>query len=191
MKTFYKNLSMNLVLFMLAMCVVSCSSNLTYNEAINKNERKIKDPEKLKDARFLDEAKSFNLLEMKLTENAITKAYASAVVDMARKHLGEYKDMNDDLNLLARRKKIALPTSMNETHQAYFNDVLASGRENFDKEFIQMVRKLNDENKDQYVNMATEAKDGDIRAFAARKLDMLRNQATRMDETEKQLMNTY
>jgi putative membrane protein len=191
MKTLYKKTSANFMLFAVMMFAVSCSSNLTYNEATSKNEREIKDPEKLKDARFLEEAKSFNLLEMKLTENAITKAYASAVVDMARKHLGEYKDMNDDLGLLAKKKKIALPSAMNEKHQAYFNDVITSGRENFDREFIQMVRKLNDENKDQYVNMATEAKDGDIRAFAARKLDMLRNQATKMDETEKQLMNTY
>jgi putative membrane protein len=190
MKTLYNKIQ-TICYVLIAMAVTSCSSNLTYQEAMSRNERKIDDSEKLNDARFLVEAKSFNLLEMKLTENAMTKAYASTIVDMARKQLAEFKDMNDDLQTLARKEKIILPTSMNDQHQSYLTEVVNSTREDFDRDYIQMMRKLNDENKDQYLRMATDAKDGDIRAFAARKLDMLRNHATKMDEVEKQLMNTY
>jgi putative membrane protein len=164
---------------------------MTYQEAMSRNERRIEDPEKLSDARFLVEAKSFNMLELKLTENAITSAYASAVVDLARQQLEEYKDMEDDLETLARKEKIAIPSLMNDKHQSFQYEVVNSGREDFDQKFIETMRKMNEENKEQYLNMATEAKDADIRAFAARKLDMLRAHASRMDDVEKKLMNTY
>lgn len=191
MKTLYNTFIVNFLLLLMFLLMASCSSTMTYQEAMSKNERRIQDPEKLQDARFLVEAKSFNMLEMRLTENAITSAYASAVVDLARQYLQEYKDMDDDLETLARREKIALPVAMNDKHQGYLSEVITSDRQDFDQNFIAMIRKMNEENKEQYLNMATEAKDADIRAFAARKLDMLRSHATRMDEVEKKLMNTY
>jgi putative membrane protein len=191
MKTLYNILIINCLLLLMFIMMASCSNTLTYQEALSKNERRIDDPEKLHDARFLVDAKSFNMLEMKLTENAVTSAYASAVVDLARQSLEDYKDMEDDLETIARKEKIALPTMMDDKHQAFQYEVVNSDREDFDKKFIEMMRKMNEENKEQYLNMATEAKDADIRAFAARKLDLLRAHATRMDEVEKKLMNTY
>jgi putative membrane protein len=190
MNTFYK-LFNRCLLVLIAVFLISCSQTLTYQEAMNKNERKITDVTKLQDARFLVDAKSFNILEMKLAETAITSGYASAVVDLARRHLQDHKDMEDDLNTLARREKIVLPTLMNDKHQMYLLEVSNSNREDFDTRYIETLQRINEENKEQYMSMATDAKDADVRAFAARKLDMLRNHATRMEEVRSRLMNTY
>jgi putative membrane protein len=192
MKTLYvKSILNSMQLVIVTTILVSCSSSLTYQEAVSKNERKIEDPEMRSDARFLVEAKSFNLLEMRLTENAVTSGYASAIVDLARTQLQELEDMNDDIDELGRKEKIALPTAMSDQHQSNLFQVTSTDRQDFDRDFIMTMKRINDENKEQYLNMATEAKDADVRAFAARKLDMLRNHATHMEEVEKQLMNTY
>jgi putative membrane protein len=190
MKTHYKFL-LRCAFVLTAVFLISCSQTLTYQEAVSKNERKITDVAKLQDARFLVDAKSFNILEMKLAEAAITSGYASTVVDLARKHLDDHKDMQEDLNTLARKEKIVLPTLMNDKHQMYMLDVTQSSREDFDTKYIEALQRINEENKEQYMRMATDAKDADIRAFAARKLDMLRDHTTRMEEVKSKLMNTY
>lgn len=190
MNTFYKLLR-GCLLALPVLMLGACSQTLTYQEAMNKNERKITDVNKLRDARFLVDAKSFNLLEMKLTETAMTSGYASAVVDLARKHFEDHENMQEDLSTLARREKIKLPTNMSEQHQAYMIEVTQSNRTDFDNNFISTLQRINEENKEQYMTMATDAQDADVRAFAARKLDMLRAHETRMEEVKSKLMNTY
>jgi putative membrane protein len=188
MKTLYK-LPASLVMLMLISG--ACSTSLSYQEAMNKNERKINNVAELNDARFLVDATSFNILEAKLAENAITSGYASAVVDFARKNLDDHKRMADDIQMLARKEKITIPTMMNDTHQNYLMQVTASNREDFDNNYLKTLQRINEENKEQYMRMATDAADSDVRAFAARKLDMLREHATRMEQVQQKLMNTY
>ena len=190
MKTHYKFFRC-CILMVPALLLGACSQNLTYQEAMNKNERKITDVEKLRDARFLVDAKSFNMLEMKLAETALTSGYASAVVDLARKNLRDHEDMQEDLSALARREKIVLPNMLSEKHQIYLLEVTQSNRTDFDSNYINTLQRINEENKEQYMSMATDAKDADVRAFAARKLDMLRDHGTRMEEVKSKLMNTY
>jgi putative membrane protein len=189
MKTLYT--WRNATYLMAFVLLVSCSSSLSYREAMNRNARKIHDAGRLDDANFLVDAKSFNMLEMKLAEAAVTNGYASAIVDLARKHLDQLKDMNDDLNKIARKEKIAMPESISEKHQLYLIDVTKADKQDFDKQYIQTIQRINEENKEQYMRMATDGKDADIRAFAARKLDMLKSHADELDEAEKKLMNTY
>lgn len=186
-KIYSKILMLTLVSIMLA----SCSQDLTFQEAMNKNQRKIDDPGKLDDAKFLVEAKSFNLLEKKLSQLAATSGYAATVVAMAKKNGKDHDDMDEVIDELARKEKIAVPTVMNETHQADYYKVANADKQDFDKDYINALKEINEENMQRFLTMATEAKDADVRAFAARKLDMLRNQALRMEEVEKQLLNTY
>lgn len=187
MAKLYKVLMLSLV----SIIFVSCSQDLTFQEAMNKNQRKIEDPGRLDDAKFVVEAKSFNLLEKKLSQLAITSGYAATVVAMAKKNSKDYNDLDEVIDELARKEKIAVPTVMNETHQADYYKIANADKEDFDKDYITALREINQENMQRFLTMATEAKDADVRAFAARKLDVLRNQALRMDEVEKQLLNTY
>jgi len=191
MKTLYATIKQIFLAVLLMLAMTSCLSDLSYQEAITKNQRKIDDPEKLDDAKFLVEAKSFNLAEKRLTELASTNGYASTVVETAKKHLEDHKDMEDDLSQLARRERIKLPSDMNDEHQAYVGDLAKADRDDFDKEFLQTMKKLNEENTQRFMSMATDAQDADIRAFSARKLDMLRAHADQIERIEKELLNTY
>ena len=90
-------------IFLAAICLLgACSQDLSYQEAMDKNQRKIEDPGKLDDAKFLVEAKSNNLLQVKLAELASTKGYASAIVALAKAQHKQLVEMNEDIDDLAR-----------------------------------------------------------------------------------------
>lgn len=187
MKTLYKNCPWLLILFF----AVSCSQELTYNEAISKNKARLDDPREIADADFLVEVKSVNILETSLTQLASDTAYASAVVELARQALADHLVMSEDLQKLANKEKIKLPDLMSNEHQSIYNRVLANDREDFDQGFIEALKRVNEDINKDFMNMATEAYDPDIRAFAARKLDMVRVHSEKINEVESKLLSTY
>jgi putative membrane protein len=190
MKTLYKTIQACMI-FALTFMAASCSQNLTYHEAMSKNQRKINDPNKLVDANFLVDAKSFSILETKLAELASTTGYASKIVELARKDLDAHKKFTEDLSRVASREKVVLPDNMNDEHQSLYYELVKADREDFDKSYLQLLAKVNQNTSQEFAKMATDAKDEDVRAFAARKLDLLRNQEKSIDDVEDALLNTY
>ena len=190
MKTLY-NIKATIIIFLLACIAGSCSQNLTYQEAMNKNQRKIDDPKRLLDANFLVDAKSFSILESKLAELATTTGYASKIVELARKDRDAHSQFSEDLDKLASREKIILPDNMNDQHQSLYYELVKADREDFDKSYLQMLARVNKDVSDQFEKMATDATDGDVRAFAAKKLGLLRDQEKLIDDVEDTLLNTY
>lgn len=191
MKNLYANPQQIIAMMLVSTAIISCSPDISYQEAMDRNRRKIEDPERLGDATFLVEAKSLNMLEVKLAELATKSGYASAIVNLAKVHLDHHRNMEEDLEDVARKEKITLPASMNDKHTAEYHDVAKADRQDFDKRFIAVMKAINDENTQQYLKMATEARDADVRAFAARKLDMFRTHAEQMEKVENELLNTY
>jgi putative membrane protein len=143
------------------------------------------------DSNFLVDAKSFSLLETKLAELATTTGYASKIVELARRDVDAHKDFAEDISKLASREKIVLPDNMGDQHQSMYYELVKADREEFDKLYLQMLDKVNEDMSQQFERMATGATDGDVRAFAARKLDMLRNQEKTINDVEDELLNTY
>jgi putative membrane protein len=105
--------------------------------------------------------------------------------------LKDHDRLEDELASLARREKIKLPKEMNEEHEDYVEDVAKADREDFDKEFLTALKKINEETNERFMAMATDAKDADVRAFSARKLDLLKAHAQKMERVEQDLLNTY
>lgn len=171
--------------------VMACSRELSYKEALRKNEKDIQDPKRLNDATFLVEAKSFNILESRLTQLASLSGYSSSVVTVAKDNFAEHTAMSKELNDLARKEDIRLPDEMKEEHSAMYDQVATSARGDFDKNFIRTMKAANQENMNKFLGMATGAHDPDIRAFSARKLDMLRTHAGQIENVEKELLQTY
>jgi putative membrane protein len=191
MKTIYSILTRG-KLFLSAICLLgACSQDISYQEAMNKNQRKIEDPAKLDDANFLVEAKSNNLLQMKLTDLGSKNGYASTIVALAKDQHARLEELSDDIDNLARKEKIAVPDMMDETDNGSFYEVSKSDREDFDKSFVMEMKRVNNDNIQRYAAMATDAKDADVRAFAARQLDVFRTQQQKLEETERALLNTY
>lgn len=187
MKTLYKNI----LLFFILMIAVSCSQELSYTEALEKNRERFDDPQMVEDARFLVDAKSANMLEIRLTQMAADSGYASAVVDLARQNLNDHQELSEDLEDLARKKRVKLPTMMSNEHQSLVHKVASSDREDFDENFMDALQKVNKSLYEDFMDKATEANDADIRAFAARKLDVVRAHSDRIDNVQSKLLSTY
>lgn len=191
MKKVYCTIQRLLAVVIFAAVLVSCSQDLTYHEAISKNQRKIDDPDRMEDARFIVEARSFNILETKLAELAAGKGYAAKVVSLAKRDLENHEDLERELEKLASKERMVIPDNMNDEHQAILFEVTKAERQDFDREYIQALERINNDIQRRFTTMATQAKDGDIRAFAARKLDLLRNQEKLLSEVEDELLDTY
>jgi predicted outer membrane protein len=173
------------------MLMAGCSSTLTYDEALQKNENKIEDPQRLEDARFLVEAKSYNILATGLAEAAIKSAYASSMVTLSRQNYEEHEEMGKELKQLARQEDIVLPSSMKEEHQSLLAELTNSDRKDFDKNFIRIHKMISEENNSNFMRMATDAVDEDVRAFAARKLDLFKSHQNALEAVDAELLKTY
>jgi putative membrane protein len=189
MKTQTLQQAFSVVLFV--MVLVSCSSNLSYQQALEKNRRTLDNMDQVDDARFLVEAQSFNLLETKINEIAAEKGYSSDLVNFARRNVETHKDVQKELSKLSRKAKMKVPSEMKEEHQRVVDDLTATGRADFDAHFVDVLKDVNSENTRLYEEYSTEANNGDVRAYAARNLGYLRAHAEQLEQVDDQLMQTH
>lgn len=191
MKNSYKTYVGGFCCLVAAAFVAACSSSLSYSDALQKNAKKIEDPEKLDDARFLVEAASYNLLATKLDEAAMKSGYSASVVQLAKQNYEEHEEMGKELKKLARQEDVVLPAEMNEDHQRMLAELTSSDRREFDKTYIRLLKEASEEDSRKFSNMATEAESDDVRAFAARKLDLFESHQTELETVDAELLKTY
>jgi putative membrane protein len=191
MKTQYNRLLTSLCSLIITVFLVSCTSTLSYNEALQKNVSNIDDTEKLEDARFLLNAASYNTLAMWMAQAAIESGYSASVVRMARENLEAHEEMEDDLRKLARKEDIVLPEGMNSEHERMLAELTSTDRREFDRTYLRLLREVSEQDSRKFANMATEAQSEDIRAFAARKLDLFESHQQEIQTVDAELLRTY
>ncbi|HEX8040146.1 MAG TPA: DUF4142 domain-containing protein [Chryseosolibacter sp.] len=191
MRNIFKKTMNALGVVVIAGMVAACSSSLTYNEAVQKNARKITDPEKLDDARFLVDAASYNILATKLSEAAINSGYSASVVRLAKENKEEQAEMGKELKKLARQEHVALPAEMNEDHQKLLAQLTASDRREFDRNYIRILREASEDGSHRFEQMATEGESDDVRAFAARELHLFESSKSGLETVDAELLKTY
>lgn len=175
----------------IAAIFAACSSSLSYNEALQKNISRIDDSEKLDDARFLVEAASYNMLAMKMADKAINSGYSASVVQLARDNYEKHEEMGKELKKLARSEDIVLPAGMSDDHQKLLAELESSDRREFDRNYIRLMRNASLEDKGKFSQMATAGESEDIRAFAARKLDLFETHEDQLETVDAELLRTY
>lgn len=190
MKNTYRTAALFCCLLTAAL-VISCSSSLSYNDALQRNAKKIQDPEKQDDARFLVEAASYNMFATQLAEAAAKNAYSASLARLAKENLKEHEEMGRELKKLARKENVVLPGQMNEDHQKLLAELTSSDRREFDKTYIRLLKQASEEDSQRFAGMATNAQSADIRAFAARKLGMFESHETELETVDAELLKTY
>jgi predicted outer membrane protein len=158
---------------------------------MEKNAKRITDPKKLDDARFLVEAASYNMLATKLAEAAIKSAYSASVVRLAKENLEQHEEMGKELKKLARHEDVVLPGQLNEDHEKLLAELTSSDRREFDKTYIRLLKQASQEDSQQFAQMATNAQSDDVRAFAARKLDLFESHENELETVDAELLRTY
>jgi predicted outer membrane protein len=191
MENLYNKITGTIYCLVAVVMLHACSSSLSYNEALQKNVKNIEDSEKLEDARFLVEAMSFNTLALRLAEAAIKSGYSASVVAMAEQNYEEHEKMGKELQKLARKEDVVLPSEMNDQHERYLAELTSSDRREFDRNYVRILKTINEEDSRKFSQMATQAKSEDIRAFAARKLDLFETHENSLETVDAELLRTY
>lgn len=171
--------------------LTSCGSNLSYQQAMDKNRRSLESMEKLEDAQFMVEAQSLNILEQRINQLAMEKGYSAVVVNFAKKNKEAFEDFGDDLAKVARKEKIKLPAEMKSEHAQKLDELSTIARSDFDARYIDILEEINDDHTDLFETQASEANDDDVRGFAANKLGILRTNLEEMSKVDDELMQTH
>ena len=176
---------------LLLMILSGCASNLSYQQALEKNRRTLDNMDQVEDSQFLVEAQSFNLLETRINQLAAEKGYSSELVSYAKRNVDSHKDVQKELSKLSRKTKIKIPSEMKEEHKRILDDLTSTGRADFDAHFIDVLKDVNSENTRLYEEYSTDAHNGDVRAYAARNLGHFRAHAEQLEQVDDQLMQTH
>jgi putative membrane protein len=126
------------------------------------------------DAKFAVEAANGGMAEVALGKLAQGKATNPKVKEFADMMVADHTKANDELMALAKTKNITLPDVVGTDEQKAMDDLSKKSGKDFDKAYVDMM--VDDHKKDvgKFEDASKNAKDADVRAFAAKTLPTLR-----------------
>jgi len=125
------------------------------------------------DKDFLTKAAQGGMLEVKLAETAKTRA-TGADVKMLGTHIStDHMKANTELATLAAKKGVTLPSELDKDHKKKIEDLEKLSGAKFDKEYSDAMVKDHEEDVKLFEKTSKDAKDPDIRAYAAKTLPTL------------------
>jgi putative membrane protein len=138
------------------------------------------------DKDFIEKAAAGGMLEVQAGKMAESKAQNAEVKSFGSMLVTDHSAANDELKALAQKKGVTLPTELPKKEQKKV-DKMAKAKD-FDKTFIheQGVEDHKHDVKD-FEKASKDAKDPDVKAFAAKTLPTLQKHLQRAEELEKSM----
>jgi putative membrane protein len=126
------------------------------------------------DQEFVVKAVSAGLMEVELAQKAEQKATNPAVKEFAQRMVNDHGQVNNELKALAAQKNITIPSVPGEDHQEDINKLNEKTGREYDRDYIKMMVDDHKDAVDKFEKAATDCKDPDIKAFAAKHLEHLK-----------------
>ena len=126
------------------------------------------------DSKFAVEAASGGMMEVQLGELGQQKASSKAVKDFGAMMVRDHSKANDELKSLAGTKNITLPPAPGEDHMDHIKKLSEKSGKEFDKDYISMMVDDHKDDVDKFEKCSKDAKDPELKAFAAKILPTLR-----------------
>jgi putative membrane protein len=125
------------------------------------------------DKRFILEAAAGGMAEVELGRLAVDKASNADVKQFGQRMVDDHGKANDELKTLASQKNVTLPAGLDAKHKATRDRLAKLSGDAFDKAYMRDM--VADHNKDvaEFQRVSKTAKDGDVKAFAAKTLPTL------------------
>jgi putative membrane protein len=133
---------------------------------------------------FLEKAIESSRQQMRLAEIGATQASSSEVRSHALQLAADYRELNDTLEAMVRRKGGLADAPVGGTSENYRQLSARSGSD-FDREFVRVATTLSDSVMSLFEQALNTAKDSDVREFASAQLPLLRNHRNRGVELKK------
>lgn len=158
--------------------LASCESkkNDSAEVAEDQNEAKHDDSDLEKDSKRAVEIADGGLYEVQLASMAATKATSAEVKKFAQMMVDDHTKANNELKAWAGKKAVVLPDVMSEEKQKKYYDLERDeDKTKFDEKFMDEM--VEDHKKDikKFEDIADDANDTDLKAWAAEKLSTLRH----------------
>jgi putative membrane protein len=125
------------------------------------------------DQGFLNEAASGGMMEVELGRYAQENAVNPRVKNFGAMMVRDHSKANEELKSLASSKSLTLPSSMDEKHMNKVNELKGKTGADFDKEYMKEMVDDHEKDVDEFRKQSENAKDADIKAFAAKTLPIL------------------
>jgi len=153
----------------------------TEKVATEQNDAKEDQTKAKDDSDFLVAAAGINLEEIKLGQLAQTSGTLADVKDLGKMMEAEHKKAQSDLEALAAKKGITVPTTITDDGQKAYNDMMEKKGNDFDKAFADKMVDGHKNAIDKFQKASTDAVDPDVKAWAAA---MLPNLNTHLDHAK-------
>lgn len=182
-------------LLVLPPLLVACSAGESNKdpvaEAKFQNEKRIGEADVTEkqqhDAEFVVNAASRGMLLLEISQIALRKASSPAVKTLAQTMISQHGSLQQDVKTLAAQKSIVLPSALGKDQGEQAGELTALNGAAFDSRYLEQLEKLHEQSIDECDDMSEDAYDGDIRAFAARRLPLLKQHLEAAEQVQDQL----
>lgn len=126
--------------------------------------------------KFVLNAASGGMMEVQLGEIAQQNAASSRVKAFGAMMVKDHSKANSELKTLASAKQVTLPTSLNPAHRSHLDNLKKLSGATFDEHYMDMMTTDHLEDISAFDQAAHSGKvtDGDVKAFAAKTLPILK-----------------
>jgi putative membrane protein len=174
--------------------MTSCENkNDSVRNAENTNEQKMKDSVitmDKDDEKFMVKAANGGMMEVQLGKWAHGHGMSKEVQMFGHHMMEDHQKANDQLKELAMKKKVTLPDSVDNSTKDKIKNLTDKKGKDFDKDYASMMVSDHKEDIKLFEEASMNAKDADVKDWAAATLPTLRmhlDMAQKMDSTLKAL----
>jgi putative membrane protein len=123
--------------------------------------------------KFLQQAASDGIAEVQLGNLAVGRAANPEVQRFGQRMVSDHTKANQELMALAQAKHVSVPTDTDKKHQETAQALSKLQGAGFDREFMHHMVSDHEKAVQQFLTMAQNGKDADVKAFAAKTLPVL------------------
>lgn len=176
MKIIMKKITLSALFLASIITFSSCNSTEKKDStevAEDANEAKFDDTKLEDDTEFAVAAADGGMFEVELGKLAEKNAVSKDVKDFGAMMAKDHSKANDELKALASQKNITLPDSLSEDKQKKYNDLAGKKGSDFDKAYVSLMVDDHKEDIREFEEASKDAKDAEVKAWAAGKLPTL------------------
>lgn len=173
-----KKITLSAMVIALAITFSACNNTKTEDSkevAEEQNEAKLDTTALDDDSEFAVDAADGGMMEVKLGELAQTNAASAEVKKFGKTMADDHGKAGDELKALAGKKNITLPMALSDEKQKKYDDLAKKKGKEFDEAYVSFMVDDHKEDIDEFEEAAKDAKDPEVKSWAAGKLPTLKH----------------
>ncbi len=136
------------------------------------------------DRKFMEKAAQGGMAEVELGNLAKEKAASAKVKEFGAKMVQDHGKAGDELKQLASSKGVTLPTTVDAAHKKDMDKLARLSGDKFDHEYMDHMVKDHRKDVKEFQKASKDAKDPDLKAFAAKTLTVVEGHLQLAESTQ-------